>query len=107
MSEEVMVMVVRLTTIFPPLRSNMNLTTGINITREVKVEVIHLHYSLPHDHQHIPNPEMTVSNKTNDPSNNSMTQSTLSSQKPVLGTTPQLAYFQLHLRNLFAYSLFY
>jgi hypothetical protein len=78
MSGEVMVMAVRLTAIFTPLRSNTNLTTGINITREVEVEAIHLHYSLPHDHQHIPNPRVTVSNKTNDPSNNSMTQSTLS-----------------------------
>jgi len=73
-----MVMAVRLTAIFSTLRSNTNLTTGINITREVEVEVIHLHYSLPHDHQHIPNPEMTVSNKTNDAVNNSVTQSTLS-----------------------------
>jgi hypothetical protein len=59
MSGEVMVMAVK----FPTLRSNTNLTTGINITKEVKVEVIHLHCSLLHDHQHIPNPEMTVSNK--------------------------------------------
>jgi hypothetical protein len=58
MSGEVMVMAVRLTAMFHTLRSNMNLTTGVNITREVEVEVIHLHYSLPHDHQHIPKPEM-------------------------------------------------
>jgi hypothetical protein len=106
MSGEVMVMAVRLTTIFPTLRSNMNLTTGISIMREVEVKVIHLHYSLPHDHQHIPNPEMTVSNKTNNALNISVTHSTLSTQKPVLGTTLQSVYFQLHLCNLFVCSSF-
>jgi len=106
MSGEVMVMAVRLTAMFHTLRSNMNLTTGVNITREVEVEVIHLHYSLPHDHQHIPKPEMMVSNKTNYALNNSVTQSTLSTQKPVLGTTPQSAYLKLYLCNLFVYSSF-
>ena len=57
-----MVMAVRLTAIFPILRSNMNMTTGINIMREIEVEVILPHYSLPHDHQHISSPEKMVSN---------------------------------------------
>jgi hypothetical protein len=92
MSGEVMVMAVRLTTIFPTLRSNMNLTTGISIMREIEVEVIHLQYSLLHNHQRIPNLEMTVSNKTNDASDNSVIQRTQSTQKPVLGTTPQPVY---------------
>jgi hypothetical protein len=73
MSGEVMVMAVRLITTLRTLRINMNLTTGINITREVEV-VIHLHHSLPDDHHHIPNLEMNVSNKSNDASNNSVTQ---------------------------------
>lgn len=53
-----MVVAVRLTIIFPTLKNNMNLTTGIGIMRGVEVEVIHLHYSLPHDRRHIPNPVM-------------------------------------------------
>lgn len=61
-----MVMAVRLTTIFTTLKSSMNLIIIIAIMRELEVEVIHLHYSLPHNHQHIPNPEMNVSNKSNE-----------------------------------------
>ena len=72
-----MVVAVRLTIIFPTLKNNMNLTTGISIMRGVEVEVNHLHYSLPHDRRHIPNPVMNVSNKSNNTPNNSVAQSTL------------------------------
>jgi hypothetical protein len=93
MKGAVMVMAVRLTTIFPTLKNNMNLATGIVIMKGVEVEVIHLRYSLPHDHQHIPNPVMNVSNKSNEAPNNSVAQSTLSSQKPFRGTTLESAEF--------------
>jgi hypothetical protein len=90
MNGEVMVTAVRLTTTLPTLRISMNLTTSIDIMREVEV-VIHLHHSLPDNHQHIPNPEMNVSNKSKDASDNSVTQSTLASHKSVNGTAPQSA----------------
>lgn len=57
-----MVMVVRLTTTFPTQKNNMSLIDGISTMMGVAVGVIHCHHVHPHDHQHIPNPVMNVSN---------------------------------------------
>jgi hypothetical protein len=74
MRGEVMVMVVRLTTMFTTWKDNMGLITDISIMWGVEVEVI-----LPHDHQHIPNPVMNVSKKSVDTATNFVIQCTLSS----------------------------
>jgi hypothetical protein len=65
MRGEAMVMVVRLTTIFPTQKNSMSLNTSNTTTRGAEVEVIP-HHILPHDHQRIPNPVMNVRNKSLD-----------------------------------------